>query len=163
MTHQIPPLALTDDLRRLTTLELSWSARLRYIGLLLGASTMTAIVAALLLTEPALPPRTTIALATLVAIGLGWVGFAAWVLTHKRILLGRHRVVAGRLAVGANIVFVLGAVLVGAATGSASAFTAAGLGVLMLGVAVVMLLRANATFRRLSVRREQLARQLGKE
>jgi hypothetical protein len=162
MTHQTPPSMMTDDLRRLTALELSWPARLRYVALLLGASSMTAVVAALLVTEPALPARTTIALATLVAIGLGWMGFAAWVLTHRRIMLGRQRVVAGRLAVGANSVFVIGALLVGGATGQPSAFAAAGLGVLMLAAAVVMLLRANATFRRLSSRREELARQLGK-
>jgi hypothetical protein len=57
-----PPLSLADDLRRLTASELSWPARLGYVALLLAASTMTVIVSALLLTEPSLPLRASIAL-----------------------------------------------------------------------------------------------------
>ena len=76
MTHHTPPAALASELRRLTVLELSRSARMGYVCLLLGASTMTAIVSALLLTEPALPRHTAIAFAVMAAIGLSWVGFA---------------------------------------------------------------------------------------
>ena len=162
MTHHTPPSTLADDLRRLTTLELSLPARLRYVGLLLAASTMTVVVSALLLTEPALPRRTSIALAVMAAIGLSWITFAAWVLTHKRILLGRHRIVAGRLAVSFSSVFVGGAVLVGYSTGSAAAFAAAALGVAMLALAVVVLARAKRAFTHLLKRREDLERQLGR-
>jgi hypothetical protein len=44
-----------------------------YVGLLLGASTMTAIVTALLLTERSLPPRASIAFGVMAVMGLSWV------------------------------------------------------------------------------------------
>ena len=62
MTHPTPPTSLADDLRQLTALELSLRSRLWYVALLLAASTMSAIVIALLVTEPALPTRTSVAL-----------------------------------------------------------------------------------------------------
>ena len=77
------PRGTRPDLRRLTVLELSLPARLRYVALLLGASALTAVVSALLLTEPELPLRTTIALGVMTAIGLSWMAFAAWVLMQK--------------------------------------------------------------------------------
>ena len=162
MTTHTPPPTLAADLRRLTILELSLPARMGYIALLLAASTMTAIVSALLLTEPGLPLRTSIALAVMAAIGLSWMGFAVWVLSHKRILLGRQRIVASRLAVAFSSVFVVGALLIGYATARSSALAAAGLGVLMLSVALSMLIRARRAFAQLSKRREALERQLGR-
>jgi hypothetical protein len=162
MTTHTPPPTLAADLRRLTVLELSLSARMGYTALLLSASTMTAIVSALLLTEPGLPPRTSIALAVMAAIGLSWIAFAVWVLTHTRILLGRQRIVASRLAVAFSSVFVVGALLVGYATSSPSALAAAALGALMLSVALSMLIRARRAFAQLSKRREALERQLGR-
>jgi hypothetical protein len=160
MTHDRPPSTLTDELRSLTASELSLPARLRYVGLLLAASTMTTIVSALWLTEPTLPRRTSIALVVLAAIGVSWMTFAAWVLSRTRMLLGRHRVVAGRLAVSFSTMFVAGALVIGAATGKASGFAAAGLGVLMLAIAVAMLIRAERAYRHLSTRREMLEHQL---
>ena len=162
MTTHTPPPRLAADLRRLTVLELSLPARMGYIGLLLAASTMTAIVSALLLTEPGLPPRTSIALAVMAAIGLSWMGFAVWVLTHKRVLLGRQRIVASRLAVAFSSLFVVGALLVDYATASPSTLAAAALGALMLSVALSMLIRARRAFAQLSKRREALERQLGR-
>ena len=99
-TRQAP---LIDDVRRVTASELSLSARTGYVGLLLVAAAMTVVVSALLVTEPALPLRASIALGVLAAIGLSWVSFAAWVLTNRRVLFGRHRVVAGRMAVGFSV------------------------------------------------------------
>ncbi len=160
MTHPAPPPALTQKLRRLTTLALSPRARFGYVALLLAASTMTAIVTALLVTEVDLPTRTVTALAIMIAIGLSWIGFAGWVLTHKRILLGRQRVIAGRLAVAFCAVFVAGAALVGAATSGPAAVAATGLGVVMLLVALGLWWRASSVFRQLSARREALERQL---
>jgi len=119
-------------------------------------------VTALFLTEPGLPLRTSIALATMAAIGMSWVGFAVWVLTHKRILLGRQRIVASRLAVLFSSVFVVGAVVIGYATARPSALAAAGLGGLMLLVALSMWIRAKRAFAQLSKRREALEKQLGR-
>jgi hypothetical protein len=162
MTHHTPPPALAADLRRLTVLELSLPARLGYVSLLLGAAIMTSIVSALLLTEPALPLRTSIALAVMAAIGSSWMGFAVWVLTHKRILLGRQRIVAGRMALAFSSVFVAGTLLVGYQTGNSAAVTAAGLGLLMVLVALSMLIRARRAFAQLSKRRDALESQLGR-
>ena len=163
MAYPKPPAALADDLRRLRSLELSLPSRLRYVALLLAASTMTAIVVSLLATEPGLPARTSIALAITALIGVSWMAFSLWVLTRKRVLLAGHRIVAGRLAVAFTSVFVLGAVLVGATTGKSSLFFAAALGVVMLAVALTLMIRANRQFAQLMNRRDELQRLLGRE
>jgi len=150
-------------LRQLADVELSLPSRLGYVALLLAALTMTGIVAALWLTEPTLPWRTRVAFAVMIAIGVAWVIFALWVLTHRRVLLARHRIVAGRMAVAFSLVFVMGALAVGYATGAAAAFTAAALGIVMLAVAVILLVHAHRTFARLSERRRTLERELGRE
>ena len=160
MTSYTPPATLAAELRSLTHLELSLPARLRYVALLLAASAMTAIVTALLMTEPALPARTSAALSVMAAMGAAWIVFAAWVLTHKRILVGRQRIVAGRLAVGFSSMFTIGALAVGSVASSATAFAAAGLGAVKLAVAIVLLVRARRTFVALGKRREALEREL---
>lgn len=162
MTAQTPPPTLAGDLRALAASELSLPSRAGHVALLLGAAAMTAVVAALLLTEPALPLRTTVALSVLTAIGASWVVFAAWVLARRRVLLGSHRVVAGRMAVTFTSVFVAGALLSGYATSSAAAFASAAIGLVMLAVAVVMLVRATRAFAELSKRRDVLERELGR-
>ena len=158
-TRQSP---LIDDLRRLTASELSLTARAGYLGLLLVAATMTVIVTALLVTEPSLPLRTSVAFGVLAGIGLSWIGFAAWVLSYRRILLGRHRLVAGRMAVGFSVLFCLGAVVVGYATSSRSAFVAAAMGAPMIVIATAMLVRARRRVEQLSKRRDELEQQLGR-
>ena len=162
MTHPTPPATLANDLRQLTALELSLPSRLRYVALLLGASTMSAIVIALLVTEPKLPVRTSVALGVMAVIGVSWIVFAAWVLTRKRVLLGSHRIIAGRLAVVFSAVFVIGALSVGLTTSQASPFAAAAMGAVMLSVAVTMLARAKRQFVQLSKRRDELQRLLGR-
>ena len=158
MPHAMPPSAVAEELRHLTARELSLPSRLRYVVLLLTASTMTAIVTALLLTEPALPLRTTIALAAVAVAGVSWVAFSAWVLTRKRVLLGRHRVVAGRLAVTFSSVFTIGALAVGYATSSRPPLAAAVMGLVMVSVAAALLVRARRRVAELSKRRDELER-----
>jgi hypothetical protein len=162
MTHPTPPPTLADDLRQITALELSLPSRLRYVSLLLAASTMSAIVTALLITEPRLPVRTSLALGVMAVIGVSWMIFAAWVLTRKRVLLAGHRIVAGRLAVVFTSVFVIGAVAVGLTTSSAWPFAAAAMGCVMLSIAVTMLVRAKRQFIRLSKRRDELEGLVGR-
>ena len=162
MTNDTRQSALVEDLRRLTASELSLTARRGYVGLLLAAATMTVIVTALLVTEPSLPLRASIALGVLAAIGLSWVSFAVWVLSNRRILFGRHRVVAGRMAVGFSVVFCVGALAVGYATSSRSAFVAAAMGALMIVFATGMLVRARHRVAELSKRRDELEEQLGR-
>jgi hypothetical protein len=160
MRHPVPPPAVLQELRELTATELSLPSRLRYVCLLLIASTMTAIVTALLLTETALPARTSIALAVLAFIGASWVIFAAWVLTRKRVLFNSHRIVAGRLAVIFCSVFTIGALSLGFARSNAGGYAAATMGTAMLAVAIVLLVRARRRFASLSRRRAELERAL---
>lgn len=162
MTEHTPPPALVDDLRRLTSVELSAPARFGYVALLLAAATMTTVVTALLLTEPSLPLRASIALGVLALMGLSWLGFAAWVLTHTRVLLGRHRIVAARLAVTFSAVFCIGALAVGYATSNRAPVAAAALGVVMLVIAAALMVRARRAVEQLSKRRDELERQLGR-
>jgi hypothetical protein len=160
MTDLTPPASLVDDVRRLTAFELSPTARVGYVGLLLTSTMMTVTVTALLVTEASLPQRTSIALGIVAAIGLGWAGFAAWVLSRKRPLFGRDRVIAGRMAVAFSGVFSLGALLVGYATSSRGAFAAAAMGVAMVAVAAGLLVRAKRQVVRLTRRRDELECQL---
>jgi membrane associated rhomboid family serine protease len=160
MTLKTLPATLADDLRHLTAVELSLPSRLRYVALLLAAATMTAIVTALLITEPMLPLRTSLALGMLAVMGVSWMTFAAWVLTRKHVLLAGHRIVAGRLAVIFTSVFVTGALFVGLTRSRASAFAAAAMGGVMLAVAVTIWIRAKRQFARLSKRRDELQRRL---
>ena len=86
---------------------------------------MTTVVVSLWLTEPALPTRTSAAFAVLTVIGLGWVAFARWVLTQKNVLLVRHRLVAGRMAVAFCSVFVAGASTMAVITSQRAAWAVA--------------------------------------
>jgi len=160
MPHPIPPSALAGELRQLTARELSVPSRLRYVALLLTASAMSAIVTALLLTEPALPTRATVALGVMAVMGVSWMVFAAWVLTRKRVLLGSHHLVAGRLAVTFSSVFVVGALSLGFLTSSRPPFAAAAMGAVMLSIAIAMLIRARRQVAYLSQRRDELERRL---
>jgi hypothetical protein len=148
------------ELRRLVAAELSLPSRIRYVGLLLVAVAMTVLVLSLLLTEPSLPVRAQIAFAVLAMIGLSWTGFATWVLTRRRALFAYDKVIAGRMAVLFTCVFLGGAVALGLTTGRTALFAAAALGVVMLGGAVVQLVRAQRTFAALTARRDALAREI---
>lgn len=150
------------ELRQLADTELSLPSRVRYVALMLLSLAMAAIVAALWLTEPALPLRTQIAFAVLIGIGAGWIAFAGWVLTHRRILLAGHRIVAGRMAVAFCSVFLLGAVAAGYTTGRSAGYAAAAQGAVLLAVAIAVLVRARREFARLMARRDALERELNR-
>lgn len=147
-------------LQRLLDDELSLPARLAHVALLLAALMMTTVVATLWTTEAGLPPRTQTAFAVMTVIGVSWIIYAVWVLTHRRPLLARHRIVAGRMAVIFTATFVIGAVAVAATVGGAAPYAAGGVGLVMLGVAVTLLVHAHHRFARLSERRATLEREL---
>ena len=153
----------TAHLPGLLDTELSRSSRLSYVTLLLVSVAMTVVVVSLWLTEPALPLRTRVAFGLMTVIGLSWMVFAGWVLTTRRVLLGRDSVVAGRLAVTFTAVFVAGALLVGYSAGSKAPFAAAAIGVELLGVAIALLVRARRRVALLTARRDALERELGRK
>ena len=150
------------DLQTLAASELSLAARLRYVALLLAALAMTIVIVALWATEPALPVRTQAAFAVMTAIGVSWTAFASWVLTRRYPLFARDSVIAGRMAVLFACVFVAGALAVAVSTGMASAYAAAGVGGVMAAAAVGLLARAHREVARLTARRDELQRALGK-
>jgi hypothetical protein len=150
----------TAAVRQLADAELSVPSRLGHVALLLAALGMTVVVMSLWLTEPALPLRTHAAFAVMTAIGLSWSAFAIWVLTSRRVLFARQRILAGRMAVTFAAVFTVGALTIALAMGAAAALAAAGTGVVMVAVAVVVLRRAHRASARLMARRDALEREL---
>src|SRR5919112_5284452 len=112
-------------------------------------------------TEQSLPARTQIAFAVMILIGLSWGGFALWVLTRRHVLLAGHRVIATRMASGFTAVFVLGSLaLMRSGSLARPAIAAAGLGVVMLGTALYLHVRAQRDFERLTESRRALAREV---
>jgi len=161
-TDKTPSPISASALQRLADAELSVRSRLGHVALLLVALMMTSVIGALWLTEPVLPWRTQLAFGIMMVIGLSWVAFALWVLTHRRVLLARHSIVAGRMAVTFTALFVTGALAVGYETGGRAPYTAAVLGAVMLSGAVAMLVRAHRTYARLTARRRALELELGR-
>lgn len=161
VSRQIPPPTSKAAAQRLADAELSPPSRLSYVTLLLVALMVTVVVGSLWLTEPALPLRTQLGFAMMVVIGLSWVAFALWVLARRRVLLARHRVVAGRMAVTFTALFALGALTLGYETGRAAPYGAAATGLVLLAGAVAILAQANRTVARLTERRQTLERELG--
>jgi hypothetical protein len=158
-THSSPPLL---DLPRLLDAELSRPSRFRHVALLLASITMAIIVASLWLTEPALPTRTQVAFGLMIVIGLSWAGFALWVLTARRPLLGRDSIVAGRMAALFTTMFIAGALTIGYVSGGTAPFAAAAMGLGLLAAAVALLVRAHRRVAGLTTRREALERELGR-
>lgn len=155
------PVVSVQEMQRLMSAELSLRSRLGYTALLLLALAMTIVIASLWLTEPTLPARTQIAFAAMIAIGLSWIAYAVWVLTHRRVLLAGHRILAARMAVVFSAVFIIGFVAIGLSDHEQrAAFTAAGLGVFMLAAAIGLLIRARTQFARLLERRRVLELEL---
>lgn len=139
---------------------LSTAARVGHVALLLVAVAMSVAIGSLWATEPALPLRTHLAFGVMTLIGVAWGTYAAWVLTTRRVLLGRHRVIAGKMAVTFTGVFVLGALAVAVMTGHPAGYAAAVSGGVMQAVAVFLLARAQRDVARLIARRAEIERTL---
>jgi hypothetical protein len=161
MNHSSPlPSSIVTELQRLTRTELSRGARIGHVVLALVASAMTVIVVSLWLTEPALPLRTRIAFAALTGIGTGWTVFAVWVLSTRRVMLARHRQVAGRLAVLFSSVFTVVCLVLALAAETNAARPALGMSLGLLMIAAVVWRRAERAQAKLLVRRAQLEQEL---
>lgn len=157
--HNLPA-ASSARAHALINKELSTAARVGHVALLLGAAAMSAAVGSLWATEPALPLRTQLAFGVMTLIGVAWVTYAAWVLTTRRVLLGRHRVIAGRMAVTFTGVFVLGGLAAAVTSGHPAGYAAAASGAVMQAVAVFQLVRAQREVARLTARRAEIERTL---
>jgi hypothetical protein len=100
-----------DVIRRLDG-PLSLRRRVGYVTLALAGLLGSGVVGLLWATEPGLPPRTEVAFAVIVAIGLSWAVFGAWAVTRRAPLFARDRVVAGWLALAAWLLFTAGALVI---------------------------------------------------
>ena len=160
MTHDHSPASLEMQLQSLTHQVLSSRSRYGHVALLLAALMMCVLLGALLATETGLPGRTQAALAVMLGIGACWVGYAAWVLAHRRTLLANHRVVAGWMAVGFTAMFLAGASGLAWVTGLGGFLAAAGIGAVMLAAAIALLVRARRHIDRLQAQRRELERRL---
>jgi hypothetical protein len=155
-----PDSAVVADLERLARTELSMGARLGHVALGLVSCAMTIVVVSLWLTEPALPTRTVAAFALLAGMGIGWVIHSLWVLSVRRVLLARQRLVAGRMAVAFAGTFTAGCVLLGATSTVAAAWPASAMGLVLLCGAIALWWRAHAAHARLLARRDALEREM---
>jgi len=150
-----------DDIQRLLAAQLSLPSRLAYTMLLGVSLAGTAVVGSLLLTESDLPLRTSAAMAAMVGIGLSWAMFAAWVLARRRVLFAHHRVISARMGVAFSLLFVVGAIATTwSPDTSGTGYAAAGVGLVMLGVAMALLVRAHRRVEELSRRRAVLEQAL---
>lgn len=101
-----------DEVIKRLEAPLSLRRRVGYVTVALAGLLGSGIVGLLWATEPGLPPRTEVAFAVLVAIGLAWTVFGAWAVTRRAPLFARDRVVAGWLGVAAWLLFTAGALVV---------------------------------------------------
>lgn len=157
MTQHASIADLEARLAHLTTRTLSAPARYAHVALLLASVCMGVLLASLLATEPALPGRTRIAMSTMLAIAFAWTAYAGWVLTRRRPLMARHRVVAGWMAVTFTGMFVLGTGVLAVTSRGPGPLAACATGVMLFAVAVVLLVRARRAVERLSTMCSELA------
>lgn len=150
----------TSALQAIAAAELAPAARVKHVLLLLGSAGMGVALLSLWLTEPALPVRTHVAFGLMTAIAASWVAYASWALTRRRVLFGRQRVVAARMAVAFTSLLVTGSLAVGATTGGSAPLLAAAMGAAMLVVAMALLVRARRIHAALLARRNEIERAL---
>jgi hypothetical protein len=160
MQIQLPDPAMVANLARLARTELSLRARLGHVLLALVASAMTIVVVSLWLTEPVLPTRAKAAFAMLTVIGLGWIAYAVWVLSARRVMYARQRVIAGRLAVAFTGACAAGCGLLASSAAPGAAWPALIMSLMLLAIALVLWRRAEAAHARLLARRKTLEREL---
>ncbi|WP_257386518.1 hypothetical protein [Tahibacter caeni] len=153
--------SLETELRRLTARALSPASRYGHVALLLAGSIVSVLLAGLLATEPALPPRTQAAFGAMLAMAVGWIVYAAWVLRQRRPLMARHRVVAGWMAVAFTGTFTGGALAMAPARPQGIYTTAVVSGGGMLVLAGVQLIQAYRRRAELQARRKELEQLLG--
>ncbi|RKR90754.1 hypothetical protein BDK92_5135 [Micromonospora pisi] len=151
-----------EDLLKRLDAPLSLRRRVGYVTLALAGLAGSGLVGLLWATEPGLPPRTEVAFAVLVAIGLCWAAFGGWAVTRRTPLFARDRVVAGWLGLGAWLLFTVGALVITTARHQLEPsllVVVLALGVLALGVlAVVNLRTARRARSALLARKERLGR-----
>ncbi|MFJ6085000.1 transmembrane transport protein [Streptomyces sp. NPDC092369] len=139
------------ELERALAAEVSLSARMRHACVGLAGGCGAALIAVLWATEPhPLPARTRAAFAALIAVGLAWAAFAGWVLSRRRPLYARDRVLGARLALTVTTLTCAAGTTLAALRGTtAEVLTTAFAGTALMVAAGLLLLRAHSRRREL--------------
>lgn len=153
-----PALDADEILRRLRPEMSAWS-RLGYLYLLLVGLGGGGMIGLLWATEPGpLPLRLHLAFGGMILAGLTWAAFAGWVISARRPLFARERVIAGWIALVFSLAATLSGVVVGLGRGTeATLATTAGVGSVLVAAASWLLLRARRWRRQLLERVQELA------
>ncbi|SBT49290.1 hypothetical protein [Micromonospora narathiwatensis] len=101
-----------EDLIKRLDAPLSPRRRIGYVALALTGLAGSGLIGLLWATEPGLPPRTVVAFAVMMAIGLCWAAFGGWAVTRRTPMFAHDRVVAGWLGVAAWLLFTVGALVI---------------------------------------------------
>lgn len=160
MIDSIPRTNLEISLAEITERTLSRGERGFHLALTLFAAGMGTVLVMLLLTEPGIPMRTTIAFWVLLAIAAAWVTYGLRVLSARWPLLANREVVAGRMSLLFSAIFTIGTMLIGVANSGAAVTPATLLGGTMVLVALANLLRAHQRLAQLQALRARLEREL---
>lgn len=149
-----------EQLERALATEVSLRSRMRHVAVGLAGGCGAGLIAVLWATEPdPLPAPTQLAFAGLIVIGLAWAGFAGWVLSRRRPLFARDRVLGARLALGATALTATAGTVMTAVRGTATeALATAGGGGVLTAAAVLVLVRAQSRRRALLRLRDALQR-----
>ncbi|MEV0173268.1 transmembrane transport protein [Streptomyces sp. NPDC050803] len=147
-----------EALERALAAETSLRSRMRYVAAGLAGGCAAALITVLWATEPdPLPARTQAAFAGLIAIGLAWAVFAGWVLSRRRPLFARDRVLGARLALVVTVMSSAAGTALAAVRGTAAGALAVALaGAALVAAAGVLLARAQARRRELTRLRDAL-------
>ncbi|MFF3402223.1 transmembrane transport protein [Streptomyces sp. NPDC002659] len=146
------------ELERVLAAEVSLGSRMRHVAVGLAGGCAAVLIAVLWATEPhPLPARTQAAFAGLIAVGLAWAAFACWVLSRRRPLFARDRVLGARLSLVVTVVTgVAGTALAAARATAAEALATALAGAALVAAAGLVLVRARSRRRELLRLRDAL-------
>ncbi|MFJ6776464.1 transmembrane transport protein [Kitasatospora sp. NPDC091257] len=152
------PREVPAELERALAAEVSLRSRMRHVAVGLAGGCGAALVAVLWATEPGpLPARTQVAFAGLITVGLAWAAFAGWVLSRRRPLFARDRVLGARLALVVTAVTGVAGVAVAAVRGTVAGTLAVALaGAALVATAGLLLVRAQSRRRELLRLRDSL-------
>ncbi|UYQ63583.1 transmembrane transport protein [Streptomyces peucetius] len=153
-----PRRGVPEELERALAAEVSLGSRMRHVAVGLAGGCGAALIAVLWATEPhPLPVRTRAAFAGLIAVGLAWAAFAGWILSRRKPLFARDRVLGARLALAVTVVTgAAGTALAAARATTAGALATALAGVALIGAAALVLVRAHSHRRELLRLRDAL-------
>src|SRR5688500_13815094 len=145
----------TSEMQARVRREVATPSRLGHAALLTASIIVGAGTASLLVTEPSLPERTQWAFAGIVVIAVAWAAYSSWVLIRRRVLFGRQRVAASRMACLFTLLALGGSIAVRDQVGMIGVITSA----VLLLVAVALLVGARRHVTRLKALARNFDRQ----